>query len=81
MLNEKLDAEMTAMAKEEAHQLDEKRDRLQEELKLALLPKDPNDEKNIIMEIRAGPAVTKQRFLQPNCFGCTAVMRRIEDGT
>ena len=54
MLNEKLDAEMTAMAKEEAHQLDEKRDRLQEELKLALLPKDPNDEKNIIMEIRAG---------------------------
>jgi peptide chain release factor 1 len=54
MLNEKLDAEMTAMAKEEAHQLDEKRGRLQEELKLALLPKDPNDEKNIIMEIRAG---------------------------
>jgi peptide chain release factor 1 len=54
MLNEKLDAEMTAMAKEEAHQLEEKRDRLQEELKLALLPKDPNDEKNIIMEIRAG---------------------------
>jgi peptide chain release factor 1 len=53
-LNEKLDAEMTAMAKEEAHQLEEKRDRLQEELKLALLPKDPNDEKNIIMEIRAG---------------------------
>ena len=54
MLNEKLDAEMTAMAKEEAHQLEEKRGRLQEELKLALLPKDPNDEKNIIMEIRAG---------------------------
>jgi peptide chain release factor 1 len=54
MLNEKLDAEMAAMAKEEAHQLEEKRDRLQEELKLALLPKDPNDEKNIIMEIRAG---------------------------
>jgi peptide chain release factor 1 len=45
---------MTAMAKEEAHQLEEKRGRLQEELKLALLPKDPNDEKNIIMEIRAG---------------------------
>ncbi len=54
MLNEKLDAEMAAMAKEEAHQLEEKLARLQEELKLALLPKDPNDEKNIIMEIRAG---------------------------
>ncbi len=54
MMNEKLDAEMMAMAKEEAHQLEEKQARLQEELKLALLPKDPNDEKNIIMEIRAG---------------------------
>ena len=53
-MNEKLDAEMLAMAKEEAHQLEEKQTRLQEELKLALLPKDPNDEKNIIMEIRAG---------------------------
>ena len=54
MMNEKLDAEMLAMAKEEAQQLEEKQARLQEELKLALLPKDPNDEKNIIMEIRAG---------------------------
>ena len=54
MLNEKLDAEMLAMAKEEARQLEEKQARLQEELKKALLPKDPNDEKNIIMEIRAG---------------------------
>jgi len=54
MLNEKLDAEMAAMAKDEAHQLEEKLAKLQEELKLALLPKDPNDEKNIIMEIRAG---------------------------
>ncbi len=54
MLNEKLDAEMAAMAKEEAHQLEEKLARLEEELKLGLLPKDPNDEKNIIMEIRAG---------------------------
>ena len=54
MQSEKLDAEMLAMVKEEAHQLEEKQSRLQEELKLALLPKDPNDEKNIIMEIRAG---------------------------
>jgi len=54
LMNEKLDAEMLTMAKEEAHQLEEKQSRLQEELKVALLPKDPNDEKNIIMEIRAG---------------------------
>ena len=54
MQNEKLDAEMQAMVKDEMRQLEEKQARLQEELKLALLPKDPNDEKNIIMEIRAG---------------------------
>jgi peptide chain release factor 1 len=54
MMNEKLDTEMLAMVKEEAHHLEEKQTRLQEELRLALLPKDPNDEKNIIMEIRAG---------------------------
>ena len=54
MMNEKLDAEMLAMAKEEAHHLEEKQTRLQEELKMALLPKNPNDERNIIMEIRAG---------------------------
>jgi peptide chain release factor 1 len=54
MMNEKLDMEMLVMAKEEAHHLEEKQTRLQEELRLALLPKDPNDEKNIIMEIRAG---------------------------
>ena len=54
MMNEKLDAEMMAMVKDEAHQLEEKQARLEEELKLALLPKNPNDEKNIIMEIRAG---------------------------
>jgi peptide chain release factor 1 len=54
MQGEKLDAEMLSMVKEEARQLEEKQNRLQEELKLGLLPKDPNDEKNIIMEIRAG---------------------------
>ncbi|MDD5288790.1 MAG: peptide chain release factor 1, partial [Dehalococcoidales bacterium] len=54
MQNEKLDAEMLVMVKEEMRQLEEKQARLQEELKLALLPKDPNDEKDIIMEIRAG---------------------------
>ena len=54
MQNDKLDADMQAMVKDEMHQLEEKQARLQEELKMALLPKDPNDEKNIIMEIRGG---------------------------
>ena len=53
MLNES-DAEIRAMAEEELAQLEEREPRLEEELKLLLLPKDPNDEKNVVLEIRAG---------------------------
>src|SRR5277367_2680675 len=48
------DPELRAMAEEELAQLDERTPAIEEALKLLLLPKDPNDEKNIIIEIRAG---------------------------
>jgi peptide chain release factor 1 len=48
------DAEMRALAEEELTSLVEKRDGLLAELKVLLVPKDPNDEKNVILEIRAG---------------------------
>ena len=54
MLSDGLDEEMTAMVKEEIKNLQEKKERLLEELKIDLIPKDPNDEKDVIMEIRAG---------------------------
>ncbi len=54
MLDETLDEDMLALTRQEIDGLEVKLDRLQEELKLALLPKDPNDEKDIIVEIRAG---------------------------
>jgi peptide chain release factor 1 len=54
MLNDKLDDEMAAMAKQEIESLEKRLTGLNEEIKLALLPKDPNDEKDIIVEIRAG---------------------------
>ncbi|MBR3719977.1 MAG: peptide chain release factor 1 [Firmicutes bacterium] len=55
MLNELgSDDEMREMAKEELAELKEKSERLTEELKIALLPKDPNDDKNVILEVRAG---------------------------
>jgi len=54
MQEEQLDSDMLALVKQEVHTLEEKRDRLQEELRVALLPKDPNDERNVILEIRAG---------------------------
>ncbi len=54
LLAEADDAEMKQMAHDEAHQCEERKLQLERELKLLLLPKDPNDEKNIILEIRAG---------------------------
>ena len=48
------DAEIRAMAQEELTTLEERAPRIEEELKLLLLPKDPNDEKNVVLEIRAG---------------------------
>jgi peptide chain release factor 1 len=52
MLEEKLDPEMREMVKEELHDLEGQLEDLEEQLKILLLPKDPNDDKNVIMEIR-----------------------------
>lgn len=55
MLGDKsLDDDMREMVKEEYKELEEKIDELTENLKIMLLPKDPNDDKNVIVEIRAG---------------------------
>ena len=48
------DPELRAMAEEEIAQLAPREPVLEEEIKVLLLPKDPNDEKNVILEIRAG---------------------------
>ena len=54
MLTEEKDPEMRAYAQEELAKLEPRVAAIEEELKVLLLPKDPNDEKNIILEIRAG---------------------------
>ena len=48
------DAEMAWLAREELKELEPKREGLLGQLKILLLPKDPNDEKNVLLEIRAG---------------------------
>jgi peptide chain release factor 1 len=53
MLEER-DPELRAMAEEEAARLEPELASLEEQLKVLLLPKDPNDEKNVVLEIRAG---------------------------
>src|ERR1700679_1133484 len=49
------DPDLRAMAEEEIASLAPREPVLEEEIKVLLLPKDPNDEKNVILEIRAGP--------------------------
>lgn len=52
MLEDKLDAEMREMVKEEISELEPRIEELEARIKLLLIPKDPNDDKNVIMEIR-----------------------------
>jgi peptide chain release factor 1 len=54
MVREETDAEMKAMAEEELAGLENRLTNCEHELKLLLLPKDPNDERNVLLEIRAG---------------------------
>lgn len=54
ILSTEKDADMIEMAKEEIITSEKRILELEDELKIALLPKDPNDEKNLILEVRAG---------------------------
>ena len=54
LLDEESDEEMKELAKEELADAKKRIEELEQELKILLLPKDPNDEKNVIVEIRAG---------------------------
>ena len=48
------DPELGELAKEELKELESRKPELEEEIKLLMLPKDPNDDKNIFIELRAG---------------------------
>ncbi|WP_066188116.1 MULTISPECIES: peptide chain release factor 1 [Gracilibacillus] len=52
MLEEDLDDEMREMAKVEINELSKHQQELEEQMRILLLPKDPNDDKNVIMEVR-----------------------------
>ena len=54
MLRADSDHEMASLAREELSQLEPRLEQLEKDLRLALIPRDPNDEKNVIVEIRAG---------------------------
>lgn len=54
MLNEKIESDLEELAQMELEELRQRKEDLEHRLKILLLPKDPNDDKNVIMEVRAG---------------------------
>src|SRR5215472_15826038 len=54
LIAEEKDAEMRAYAQEELDRLESRLSQVEQDLKVLLIPKDPNDEKDVILEIRAG---------------------------
>lgn len=54
LLDDKLEADFRELVEADLEELREKKEKLEEKLKILLLPKDPNDEKNVIIEIRGG---------------------------
>jgi len=68
LLNSHADADMIALIKEEVSKLKQQRDKLLHRLKLSLLPKDPNDERDVIVEIRAGAGGEEAGLFAANLF-------------
>jgi peptide chain release factor 1 len=54
MAKAETDPELREMAQDEVRSLEERRDQLEADIRIQLIPKDPNDEKNVLLEIRAG---------------------------
>ena len=63
------------MAHEEMHTLEKKRDDLDAEITLLLVPKDPNDEKNVLLEIRAGTGGDEAALFAGEMFRMYAPLR------
>ena len=72
MLHEADDPELKQLAHEEIRTLEARREATEQELKFLLLPKDPNDEKNVILEIRAGTGGEEAALFAAELFRQTA---------
>ena len=68
MLEEKLDADMREMVKEEVNELEPQIEAIEERLNLLLIPKDPNDDKNVIIEIRGAAGGDEAALFAGNLF-------------
>ncbi|WP_203248441.1 peptide chain release factor 1 [Sporosarcina beigongshangi] len=68
MLNETLEDDMKELVKMEVAELEDKIESLEEKLKILLIPKDPNDNKNVIMEIRGAAGGDEAALFAGNLF-------------
>ena len=68
MVHNENDPDLLAMAKEEQEALQIKHDHVEADLKLAVVPSDPNDDKNVIIEIRAGTVGEEAGLFASNLF-------------
>ena len=81
LLQETLEPEMRELAAAELEELQKRRDALEASLEVMLLPKDPADERNIILEIRAGAGRRGGRVVRRRaCCGCTRATPRRNAG-
>lgn len=70
------DPEMAEFAHEEIGELTKQKEELEEKIKILLLPKDPNDDKNVIMEIRGAAGGDEANILQETYLECTQNMQK-----
>lgn len=68
LLDSETDPEMREMAKMEIDELEQKRPVIEEQIKMLLIPKDPEDDKNAIMELRAGTGGDEACIFVEDCF-------------
>ena len=68
VINNESDKEFRELAQEELKELQVKKETIEKELKLLLVPKDPNDEKNVFVEIRAGTGGDEAALFAANLF-------------
>lgn len=74
------DPDMRGMAEAELETLQAQVDDLAQKIRVALLPKDAMDDRNVVLEIRAAPAATRPRCSPVTCSGCTSGSRPCRAG-
>ena len=73
------DGDLAQMAQEEIPQRERRVADLERDVQIALLPPDENENRDAIIEIRAGTAEAKRRFSRPICTGCTPATPKLPD--